>query len=338
MKKWTIFFVTALSFIAAHAEPVGRQKAFQEAVTFIQGINPTIHFSENHVHKISGKSANTVQPYYVFNADGNKGFVIVSGDDRTEPILGYAEEGSFDTDNIPEGLQFLLDCFAQETQMEDTDDAANTNSAKKVVALPRRSITPFNPRRWYQTGPYNNLCPIDGDKRCSTGCLATAVAITIGCFNWPAQTTAIPAYTTSTRGFKMSELPPLTIDWDHILDRYDGTYTMEEANAVAQLMQYVAQGIKSDFTKDAVNAYIASVPVGIFIVLPSNTSSMFGRSLYTFSQVLNSTATPAPTIPAIKEYILSILSLMPLRMLLTISQALGVGNAKSSLLDSKAIK
>ena len=55
----------------------------------------------------------------------------------------------------------------------------------------------------------------------------------------------------------LAELPPATLDWDNMLDRYDGTYTVEEANAIAKLMQYVAQGIKSDFTKDAVNAYIS---------------------------------------------------------------------------------
>lgn len=254
-----ILLVTAMTFFTVHAEPVDKQKAFQEALRFIQGINPTIQFSENHARKISGKSADTVQPYYVFNADGNKGYVIVSGDDRTEPILGYAEEGSFDADNIPEGLQFLLDCFAQETQMlqEFDDTESTTNNAKKVIALPRRSITPFNPRRWSQNGPYNNFCPKDGSTRCSTGCLSTAIAILIGIFNWPSQTTAIPAYTTSTRRMNLAELPPATLDWDNMLDRYDGTYTVEEANAIAKLMQYVAQGIKSDFTKDAVNAYIS---------------------------------------------------------------------------------
>ncbi|MBR5062330.1 MAG: C10 family peptidase [Prevotella sp.] len=261
MRRSIILFVTAMAFFTVHAEPVDKQKAFQEAVNFMQGINPTIQFTNNNVRKISGKTTSTTQPYYVFNAQENQGFVIVSGDDCTEPILGYAEKGSFDADNIPEALQFMLDRFAEQTQaMEEEgeiDDKAAT-SARKVVALPRQSITPFNPRRWSQNGPYNNMCPKDGDKRCSTGCLTTAIAILIGCFNWPEQTTTIPAYTTSTRGINMPELPPLTIDWEHMLDRYDGTYTIEEANAIARFMLYVAQGIKSDFTKDAVNAYISA--------------------------------------------------------------------------------
>jgi hypothetical protein len=44
--------------------------------------------------------------YYVFNVDDNGGYVIVSGDDRTEPILGYVEQGTFDPDNMPENMQY----------------------------------------------------------------------------------------------------------------------------------------------------------------------------------------------------------------------------------------
>ena len=37
--------------------------------------------------------------YYVFNATDHEGFVIISADDRTEAILGYADNGYFDQDN-----------------------------------------------------------------------------------------------------------------------------------------------------------------------------------------------------------------------------------------------
>lgn len=32
---------------------------------------------------------------YVFNREGNAGYVVVSGDDRTTPVLGYCDRGSF---------------------------------------------------------------------------------------------------------------------------------------------------------------------------------------------------------------------------------------------------
>lgn len=44
----------------------------------------------------------------MFNVPGNKGFVIVSGDDRAYPVLGQSDEGSFDPDNLPENLRAML--------------------------------------------------------------------------------------------------------------------------------------------------------------------------------------------------------------------------------------
>jgi hypothetical protein len=45
--------------------------------------------------------------YYVFNV-GNSGFVIISSDDNFRPVVGYSEEGTFDTKNpSPEMMYYL---------------------------------------------------------------------------------------------------------------------------------------------------------------------------------------------------------------------------------------
>lgn len=46
--------------------------------------------------------------YFVFNVPGNKGFVIVSGEDRAYPVLGQSDEGNFDPNNLPENLRAML--------------------------------------------------------------------------------------------------------------------------------------------------------------------------------------------------------------------------------------
>lgn len=49
--------------------------------------------------------------YFVFNIGANKGFVIVSGDDRVRPVLGYSDEGNIDFDNLPDNLRAHLAYF-----------------------------------------------------------------------------------------------------------------------------------------------------------------------------------------------------------------------------------
>lgn len=60
--------------------------------------------------------------FYIFNAEDNGGFVIVSGDDRTKEILAYSEHGSLDVDVIPENLRWWLDEYVQ--QIEALGDGA----------------------------------------------------------------------------------------------------------------------------------------------------------------------------------------------------------------------
>ena len=50
--------------------------------------------------------------FHVFNGITG-GFVIVSACDLTSPILGYAETGSFNVENIPDGLAYFLNGYGQ---------------------------------------------------------------------------------------------------------------------------------------------------------------------------------------------------------------------------------
>ena len=49
----------------------------------------------------NGQASSDQSNYYIFNSSADKGYVIVSGDDRTTPILGYIDQGSFDPNNVP---------------------------------------------------------------------------------------------------------------------------------------------------------------------------------------------------------------------------------------------
>ena len=52
--------------------------------------------------------------YYIFNDYDNNGFVIVAGDERIEPILGYSDESVFVTDNVPENITSFFEDYKEE--------------------------------------------------------------------------------------------------------------------------------------------------------------------------------------------------------------------------------
>jgi hypothetical protein len=55
-------------------------------------------------------SASEETYYYVFNI-GEEGFVIVSGDDKARPVLGYSLKGNFDVNNLPPAFAEWLDGY-----------------------------------------------------------------------------------------------------------------------------------------------------------------------------------------------------------------------------------
>ena len=104
MKKLLLFAILIASFTTIYADNIDRNAAYEKAVSFMQQKNPSIRFNKNKARKIVGKTTENTLPYYVFNAESNQGFVIVSGDDRSEEILGYSDSGTFDVENMPDAL------------------------------------------------------------------------------------------------------------------------------------------------------------------------------------------------------------------------------------------
>ncbi|MBR1622104.1 MAG: Spi family protease inhibitor, partial [Prevotella sp.] len=118
MKKTTIMFVLCLIATSIWAAPRSQQQALTEAKAFLskKGIAKVEKISMSFRAPRKQKASNAAS-YYVFNMEDNKGFVIVSGDDRISPILGYADSGKFDTENMPEHIKAWMDSYTDQLQM-----------------------------------------------------------------------------------------------------------------------------------------------------------------------------------------------------------------------------
>ena len=113
MKKFLIFASVLLATLAtATAAPVTPSQAQQAAKQFMQERRPGVIVQSTPVsrtpRKMNGHATVTQPNYYIFNTTNNKGYVIVSGDDRTTSILGFTDSGSFDPNNIPANMRGWL--------------------------------------------------------------------------------------------------------------------------------------------------------------------------------------------------------------------------------------
>ena len=229
------------------AAPITQEQAKQKASEFMTG-HPKM--AKGRMLKaakapLKMQQAETAASYYVFNVGEQEGFIVVSGDDRTPAILGYAVGGSFDAANIPANMQAWLQGYEDQISKLDQYPAAQTSVAS------HEAIAPLIKSTWGQGAPYNLMCPIDptNNEGSYSGCVATAMAQVMNYYKYPEMTTAaIPAYTTDYYGFSMRAIAKTTIDWDNMLDQYDESATEAQQQAVAQLMLLCGQSVKMDYT------------------------------------------------------------------------------------------
>lgn len=185
MRKILVLLFLLVSVIA-EGRKISESEAAAIAYEFLNS-NVRQTPAKAEVRRAEGRKAENTgdAPFYVFNAENNQGFVIVSGDDRTQRILGYSDTGSFDFNNLPPQLDAILEQYAEQlknipsdTQIHDSWKAPAQNSEKGGVLLETAN--------WGQGYPYNLKTPIIDGEHCPTGCVATAMAIVMKYHNWPA--------------------------------------------------------------------------------------------------------------------------------------------------------
>ena len=261
MKKTFLTMILSMAVGTMLANPVGKSAALAKARAFMQDVNPAATIAE----ALSGRraaSANGQQPYYIFNAENEQGFVIVSGDDRSEEILGYSDEGYIDVDNMPEGLQYLLDMFTEELQaLGDEGNAeaaagARSRAPRRAMSVGRHPVAPMTTSKWTQGTPFNNKYPkyTGGQNQGKTppsGCGIIALSQMIYFHKYVNMRYDLPSYKIDTEFYQgtIPSLPKRSFDFSKLKDSYENGYTTAEADSISTFIKYVFTAMRGYFAK-----------------------------------------------------------------------------------------
>lgn len=270
MRKGLLIVIAILCSVLAQAEGVSREAALEKARAFLKTKGVGISRQTDAVVSAPRRKAGQQQEacYYVFNAD--RGYVIVSGDDRTVPILGYSLTGGYDPDNIPANMRAWLQGYADQIEALDSlgvtakyeapgasaQPSQNGHLVLPVSQMSTSAVAPLLTSTWDQALPYCLETPLQtiGSYQyyTYTGCVATAMAQVINYHKYPDATlAAMPSYTTGTVGLKVSGVAAgSAIDWANMADDYSDYRNMSAAScqAVADLMHYCGVAVKMDYT------------------------------------------------------------------------------------------
>ena len=192
---------------------------------------------------VATRSAGNLPAVYVFAEGNGKGYLVLSADDKAEPVLGYSNDGCFDAGSMNPAMLWWLDEYATQIQCMRTD-TDRKNDLPGGDAPRHEAIAPLLTTRWGQSAPYSNMCP----PTCVTGCVATAMAQILNYHKMPVgkgSGSNSVVYNGETYTFNFAEE---SFDWNNMLDSYsDIAYDEEQADAVAKLMFACGVGVNMKY-------------------------------------------------------------------------------------------
>lgn len=195
--------------------------------------------------------------YYVFANGEDKGFTIVSGDDRMPEVVGYSAQGTYDPDHLPANYVGFMKAYQETVEALLKGDAQVSGGLAearqwRAERAGTAAVAPLlGGIKWNQMEPYNNRCPLyKGTNRSVTGCVATAMAQVMMYYQYPKELKAtIKAYTAKSYGIQIPEISSgATYDWDNMLSDYSKSdYSSAQADAVAKLMYHCGAAVEMDY-------------------------------------------------------------------------------------------
>lgn len=255
MRRFTLLLVAALSALSISAVPVDLEQARSVALRFIKSNFPqtragqealTLVWTDGPSGTRSGADTGIASDatFYVFDRAEAPGFVVVAGDDAVYPILGYGEQRTFGTDGMPGNLRGWFDSYRRQISwLRDNNrspSAATREAWEKLrggsLQLESAGVL-LTTVLWDQMAPYNNLCPVVGNQRTPTGCVATSTAIAMQYHRWPDVGQGSHSYTSKSYGLSLSASFDTPYQWDNMPATYTaGQYTAQQAQNVATLL------------------------------------------------------------------------------------------------------
>ena len=241
--QFLLVLLLALGYSSLQAKRITQWQAQQQAYSFWGKQMPQ-------KAKAKSRTATTASPsdaYYVFNNDAG-GFVIIAGDDAVTPVLGYTSTGSFDAENLPDGLKDLLKSYERQIAALGDNYVANQTATRAAFTGEKLLKT----AEWNQMAPFNKYTP----NNYVTGCVATAGAIVMKHHGYPAKGTGSHSYTWN--GKTLSANFEHTYDWASMPAKYDGTNDAA-FDGVARLMADLGVAVEMNYAKDGSGAYIGNL-------------------------------------------------------------------------------
>ena len=310
MKRFLIILVCLLGFTHLFANPVTADQARTKADKFLNARIATKARTRNpYSTELQMASVGEDDSYYIFNVGQGNGFIIVSGEDATEEILGYSDEGHISPEDMAPAMKLWMKSYTNHINYlrESGAKASTRSSFSKKFQLQDARVA-----RYDQSEPYNIKCPIVdkgflgfGKDVALTGCVATAMVQLMYYHVWPLEVIRpIPGYVSRKNGLTVNPVGkgtrlnwPNTLRyynynnqtmWDYIFGTDTPKPTEEQENTIADIMLYAGTAVNMDYDDVVSLAGVPSVPYAMQEYFGYQEGAFFApKSVYKIDNWLN---------------------------------------------------
>lgn len=285
MKKSFLLIVILLAFNSLFAGPVDVEMAKGLGHKFVKA--NFMQKEGNVLDLVYTMKTEAGEPcFYVFNVS-DYGFIMVSATDAVRPILGYSEDGVFETNNIAPGLGFVMEDYQESITYAINEAVVATPEIKSEWAYLDRTgrlkpavrggvkVGPLCQTAWDQYWPYNYYSPelnrpFASNGRAVVGCVATAMAQIMKYWEHPAKGKGTKTYKPNTDQYDYPELTAnfedATYDWANMPYQIDKNSPQEQIEAVALLGYHAGVSVEMMYDDDGTGsgAFSVDVPYALY--------------------------------------------------------------------------
>ena len=166
--------------------------------------------------------------FYIYHLEP-KGFVIVSGDDRALPVLGYSFQNEFLMDNMPDNINWLLNSYKEQILQSINLDAiqeldvsldwdrylSNNHSDNDF-----RNVSPLLDAEFDQSGGWNNTLTAETGFNGPLGCVAISMGQIMHYWGYPEQGEGSNYYYEDDLGNLEADFGQTFYDFDNMAATY----------------------------------------------------------------------------------------------------------------------
>lgn len=274
----TIFIIACLILSTPHlsAKEIPISQAQLAAKNFYYEralIEYDLNYEDIKVTATTTVTHNDIPLIHIFDIGKDEGFVIIAGDDRVVPVLGYSLKGGYvqETSAPPPALEELLSQYEQqiidilENQYRSSIqiDSLWQHYTSPVFAPSKgfRRVVPLIETIWDQDRYYNAFCPEDpngADGHARVGCVAVAMAQIMRYHKYPEHGTGSNSYYYDPYGWISADFGNATYNWDNMPN-----YLTDYNDDVALIGFHCGVSVEMMYGPEGSGAYSSDVPYAL---------------------------------------------------------------------------